>query len=648
MTTLKYRADIDGLRAIAVLPILLFHAGISGFDGGYVGVDIFFVISGFLITSIILREVNSGEFTFTNFWARRARRILPAAIVVIVSTLIAGWFLLAPQDYEDLGKSAQYQAFFGSNLFFLKESGYFDGPSELKPLLHTWSLAVEEQFYMVFPLLFILLNKLLTKQIRPALCLVALVSFVISVKMVKSDPSGAFYLLHSRAWELLVGSILAFTVTHQTHSNKLYDLVGLLGLAVIGYCVISYDASTVFPASGALLPTFGAAAIIWANSKKNTIVLRVLSIKPLVWVGLISYSLYLWHWPIMAYTRYSSTESFLLVDKIVMVAVSFLAAYFSWRFIETPFRKYKIFPTNKKILFVALIGITVLTAFTQFVERTEGYPSRLPEKVLNYAMGVERSESQIRCQLEKLEKKWEKNICKIGISSNKPTIMVWGDSHATAMLPEIVRLAKLEKEQIIFSSYGNCIPVIGAEAYYKNGTCEDFNQMMYSNIERLKIKKVVLISRWNSYLYGKDKRILAHKREDKKDTDIAKNIFQNKLASFINTLKNQGVKVWLVKQVPLQDMDVSHHLTKLAMKGVNVSDIGVHVDKHLERQSFVSSVFSELADEQVVILDPTPYFCKNNFCPAQEEGNSLYVDDDHISLQGVKKIEGLFDTLFDP
>lgn len=209
MSNISYRPDIDGLRALAIIPVLLFHVGIAGFGGGFVGVDVFFVISGYLITSIIAREVEAGEFTFSNFWARRARRILPASILMMIGCLVAGWFILAPDDYFDLGRSAREQAYFAGNFYFWKESGYFDGPSELKPLLHTWSLAVEEQFYFVFPLLFILAHRFFVNHKLSFFVLVFIASFVASVILVDDYPSSTFYLLHTRAWELLVGGLIA-------------------------------------------------------------------------------------------------------------------------------------------------------------------------------------------------------------------------------------------------------------------------------------------------------------------------------------------------------------------------------------------------------------------------------------------------------
>lgn len=208
MTTLAYRRDIDGLRAIAVLAVVLFHFGVPGITGGFVGVDVFFVISGFLITSIIWRERQAGRFSFIDFWARRARRILPALFVMIAATLAVGWFLLAPKDYEELGRSAHYQVTFTSNLLFSRQHGYFDASSDIKPLLHTWSLAVEEQFYIFFPLLLTLLSSRL-KHWRLALFAVLLVSFGMSVWAVQHEPQKAFFLLHLRAWELLAGAMLA-------------------------------------------------------------------------------------------------------------------------------------------------------------------------------------------------------------------------------------------------------------------------------------------------------------------------------------------------------------------------------------------------------------------------------------------------------
>jgi len=339
MTTLAYRRDIDGLRAIAVLAVVLFHFGVPGITGGFVGVDVFFVISGFLITSIIWRERQAGRFSFIDFWARRARRILPALFVMIAATLAVGWFLLAPKDYEELGRSAHYQVTFTSNLLFSRQHGYFDASSDIKPLLHTWSLAVEEQFYIFFPLLLALLSSRL-KHWRLALFAVLLVSFGMSVWAVQHEPQKAFFLLHLRAWELLAGAMLAVQPKREWRASPaLAQGVSLASLALILIAVLGYDAKTPFPGATALLPVLGVVGLIWANGQQPTWVARLLGTRIMVGIGLISYSWYLWHWPVFVYANYAAVDGLSALELAGLMLLSLVLGYLSWRFVETPFRE---------------------------------------------------------------------------------------------------------------------------------------------------------------------------------------------------------------------------------------------------------------------------------------------------------------------
>ena len=649
MHKMTYRSDIDGLRAMAILPILLYHAGIPGFSGGFVGVDIFFVISGFLITSIIMREVNEGDFSFTNFWVRRARRILPAALVVVVFTLIAGWFFFAPVDYIELGRSARTQAFFAANFFFWGESGYFDGPSELKPLLHTWSLAVEEQFYIVFPLVLILLHKFLPNNKRFALILFFVVSLVASIIWVKDYPSATFYLLHTRAWELLLGSLLVLLPLHSIRYRGLAEVVSLVGLATITYCVITYDSSIIFPGMSALPPTLATAALIWANGRHNTIVKQLLSLQPMVWVGLISYSLYLWHWPLIAFARYSSVEELILTDKLLLISLSIMLAYFSWKFIETPFRKKQLLVTNKKIFYSAFASILIVAMVGQQIRLAKGYPLRLPEYARNYAIGAIWSKDQKECY--KLNQAGK--LCRFGANeTSKPELFFWGDSHAAALLPGIIEKTKEHGLITLHASKSSCLPILGlGTAYLDDSKCAAFHQLMINQLEFSGIKHVLIAGAWAAYInveaVGTTFVIPSKDQSVDKNSGVAPEIFRNYLAGMVKDLRAKNIHVWIVRQVPWQAESMAHKLTKLAMENRDTTDVGLPLEEHRYRQEFVNTVFDELADDGVTILDPTPLMCTDIFCPAQKDGYSLYKDNDHLSVQGAMMLRELFEPVFD-
>ena len=336
----SYRPDIDGLRAIAVVGVVLFHAGL-GMPGGFAGVDVFFVISGYLITRLILRDLKLGDFSILTFWERRIRRILPALTVVVVAVLVTGWFLSLPFHYLVTGQSAIALAALSSNIQFWRTTDYFAPDAEENPLLHTWSLSVEEQFYIIVPFLLFLLFRLRQGHLIPTLLMIGcMVSLILSVYHLRIDPSGAFYLLPSRAWELGVGSMLA--VLPPARSRPVQSALGYTCLALILLTFFFFDPRFPFPGIAALPPVLGAAFIILAGYKNTNesspepMVTRVLGFQPIVFVGLCSYSFYLWHWPFFAYHRYLFSSPPKPSIAVGYIVISFLMAITSLYLVEKP------------------------------------------------------------------------------------------------------------------------------------------------------------------------------------------------------------------------------------------------------------------------------------------------------------------------
>jgi peptidoglycan/LPS O-acetylase OafA/YrhL len=347
---MKYRSEIDGLRALAVLPVILFHAGFKIFSGGYVGVDIFFVISGYLISSIIIVEKAQNNFSLLGFYERRARRILPALFLVLLVCLPAAWLLMLPADLKNFSKSLVSVVTFSSNFLFWRWSGYFDSASELKPLLHTWSLSVEEQFYLFFPILLIFIWKFRIKWIFFILLICCLISFSLGQFFSISRPFFSFFMLPTRGWELLLGSLLAI-YTHSSTKKELPQVLqqafSILGFGLIIWSIFSFTNTTPYPSYYALAPTIGTALIIWCANQKN-IIGQLLSHRFMVAIGLVSYSAYLWHQPILAFARHGWTE-LTQFDSALIVALTFMIAFFCWRFVEKPFRDKNRF--NRKFIF---------------------------------------------------------------------------------------------------------------------------------------------------------------------------------------------------------------------------------------------------------------------------------------------------------
>lgn len=362
-----YRREVDGLRTLAVMPVILFHAGVSVFQGGYVGVDVFFVISGFLITNIILEEKRKGAFSIIGFYERRARRILPALIFVVFATIPFAWTYLSPKDLRDYAQSVASVSLFASNFLFWDESGYFDTEAELKPLLHTWSLAVEEQYYILFPVLIFVVWRLGHRRVMGSFIGLALLSLGAAIWQVQAAPAAAFFLLPARAWELLVGAMAALALSNWISQEDIRlrfprasEALGLIGIALIAGAVLTFDETTPFPGLLALIPTVGAALVL-VFASAQTLAGRVLGLAPFVWIGLISYSAYLWHQPVFAFARHISLGE---VPQSVFLALTVLSlglAYLSWRFVEQPFRARTGF-SRRSIFALSAAGTAVMLA----------------------------------------------------------------------------------------------------------------------------------------------------------------------------------------------------------------------------------------------------------------------------------------------
>ena len=364
---MQYRPEIDGLRALAVIPVVLFHAGIAGFSGGFVGVDIFFVISGYLITSIILNEQQKDSFTLAGFYERRARRILPALMLVVLLSAVAAWYLLLPAELVDFGESLASVGVFASNILFWTQSDYFATTSEFIPLLHTWSLAVEEQFYLIFPV-FMIFTLAWTKTKRlSVLTLVAILSLIFCEWAWRNAPEANFFLAPSRVWELMAGVLCAFYL-QQARDPKLLirQLASLAGLLMLVYSIAFFDKSIPFPSLYALIPVVGTVLIILFTDK-NTLVGKILSLPFIVGVGLISYSAYLWHQPLFVFARLNSMDELSVTTLLGLSILAFIMAFISWRWVEKPFRNRNWLSQRQVLWMAALCSLILISLGLIFV-----------------------------------------------------------------------------------------------------------------------------------------------------------------------------------------------------------------------------------------------------------------------------------------
>ncbi|HEX6960944.1 MAG TPA: acyltransferase family protein [Lacipirellula sp.] len=559
---LAYRPEIDGLRALAVLAVLFFHANLAC-PGGYVGVDVFFVISGYLITSLIFKDLHSGSFTLAGFYERRARRIVPALAVVVLATLIAGWFILMPADYAALGKSALWQSFGAANFHFWLETGYFAAASEEQPLLHTWSLAVEEQFYFFIPVLLVGLYRIperFRRRVLVSLSVAAIAAgLAYAAHEVRKRPDDAFYLLPSRAWELLLGSILSILpISTSDRLRPVRELLSLVGLASILAACFLYTSDTPFPGLAAAAPCTGAFLFIWANSRDRddqplTYAGRLLATRPLVFVGLISYSLYLWHWPLFALSTYVALGPVEAEYRLAIIALSLLLATLSWRFVETPFRRRTACRTRRSVFATAAASLAGCMLLGGALLQTGGVPGRIPQTLLqrfpdepNHLMmvGKELTADDIRAG----------RLVPFGVErANQPcTMLVWGDSHAVAALPAFDELFKSWGLAGRAATHNSTPPLVNHFARTEYGLSEaslEFNREVVAYIRRNRIPHTVLVCAWDGYVELLERPVEGGASCEPVPTLDA---YQTALLETVRELRRAGTQPWIMLQPPRQ------------------------------------------------------------------------------------------------
>lgn len=649
---LKYRADIDGLRAIAVLAVIFFHAGITGFSGGFVGVDIFFVISGFLITSIILKDIQAGNFSVARFYERRIRRIFPALFPVIAFTLIIGAFLLDAVAFKAFGKSITATTLFASNILFWRESGYFDAASTTKPLLHTWSLAVEEQFYIFFPLLLIAIHRFLKSGFFPLLLGATLLSLLASIYGVYTAPSAAFYLVPTRAWELLFGSLLALGVIPGLKSHVHRNLLSITGIGLIIYSVVFYTENTLFPGANALAPVLGASLIIYSGIGGGAIINDLLSFKPVVYTGLISYSLYLWHWPLFAFAKYLLFRDLTPLEVAGIILFTVIISVLSYSFIEKPFRgNQPIIPDRKKLFVLSATVIFIASSVGGIIALQNGMPSRYPKvneviiKATNTPFWDEvKGYEKIVLQIHN-----NKTLPVIGSSKVTPVFLLWGDSHAEALIPAFSDQARQNRLSGFIATLGGSPPLLGM---HRNPTPSwHINILDVNNgvVEFIKlhpeIKTVILTSNWGGYI---DKIRSAGNGEDTHLKGI--DLFKAGLTQTVRTLLALNRHVVIVSDVPNLDFDVVRdYYFSAIFNDAYRPVLTPTIKEHYEKNRAVNGVLNELSHlSGVTLISPEPLLFdkRTGRVKTIENDNLLYRDGGHLSGDGALLVSTAFEDLF--
>lgn len=643
---MQYRADIDGLRAVAVISVVLFHAIPNAMPGGFVGVDVFFVISGYLISALIMEQNGRGTFSFVQFYERRLRRLVPAFVVVASATLVAAYLLYAPKEFEALGKSVTATILLHANHFFLDNSGYFSAPAEVTPLLHMWSLSVEEQFYLVFPAALVFI---LRRSQRPFfwLAFACLISFLASCYMVVSDQETAFFLLPFRVWEFLLGTLML--APSPPIGRKIAAIMGGVGAALVLASLILLKETSAFPGWNAIAPSLGAALLIKAGATSPTG--RALSFGPVNYIGRTSYSFYLWHWPLICFFAYVLDDKLNVGQGLLAVLASLVLAMLTYHAIEIPFRS-----TARKTgkLALALVGSTALLAAGIILDIQNGLASRLPEPL---ATELRKEALQIgpprdSCRLGNMIEADQRlaamgdaggvRVCRVGSKDVIPSLVIWGDSHGDALAPAFDEKLKQLHLAAYSLSRGGCPPMLGLERVDSpKWRCRDFNNAVMSTIERLQPDKIVIAANWPYYFRASQLATATASGLRLNDQDIA--------GALMRTLTWASSKAPVNIMAPVPDMgkDTPSVLAKTALLGKSES-VSVSLQNIRERQATsMDAIKTASSDLGIPVLDPVSLLCNETTCIGGDASGIIFADSNHLSAKGAQKLAPLLDQVID-
>jgi peptidoglycan/LPS O-acetylase OafA/YrhL len=620
-TASNYRADIDGLRAIAVLAVVGYHYIAQYFRGGFIGVDIFFVISGYLLSGIILSEVQAGTFSFSRFYERRIRRIFPALFVLLAFCTVFACFFLLPQDNLLYSRSMLASALSSSNFYFYLTSNYFDAPSADLPLLHTWSLAVEEQFYLLFPIFIVLLWLYARKYLRFAVFVVAIASFAWGVIDVRINPGAAFYLPFTRAWELMAGALLTLRVFPVPHSRFLRESLAAIGLIGILLLIAVLPSSVPFPGEWSLLPCAGAGAIILAGQERQTFVGRALSLKPLVFVGLISYSLYLWHWPLLVFSKIAilpmagSYSSKIMIPLLFVLSI--LISTFSYRFVETPFRKGPRRPGKPAVFVFGASCVFASSAFGLIIASSPGFMNRFSPSVIsvaNYLNYKTSHSAELKtafqngsCFLDRREavSDFDESRC-FSFIPGKQQVLLFGDSHAANLR---YGLENSFPEFHFYQATSSSCPPTLQQGNTKTAECKQFvDKVLNEFIPRYSVKTVLMNASWTS-------------------SDL------QYLTGTIALLQQRGIEVIVLGPLPVY----RSALPRLLATSIQNGDPGYAQRQFLHATLAIDATMSRMAREtwHVSYISLLDVLCPGGPCVEYAaSGVPLQFDMAHLTLQG--------------
>jgi peptidoglycan/LPS O-acetylase OafA/YrhL len=648
---LSYRPDIDGLRALAVVPVVLYHNGL-GFPGGYVGVDIFFVISGFLITKIIYTLVTEGKFSFVEFYDRRIRRLFPALFVMLAVVAVWSVVYLIWLDLEDFGGSLAAATTYVSNFYFYSEaSSYFQEDVRTMPLLHTWSLAVEEQFYIIVPFaIFALASGMSRRWHVPVLAAVSIVSFLFCVWQTSYSPDAAFYLLPARAWELGVGGILAIGA-FEVRNRWLRESLALVGLAAILFAIFQFYDGMPFPSWRVAIPTMGTVAILSAG-RSGSLVNRLLATTPFTFIGKVSYSFYLWHWPVILAFTYGALSPTSVGTSVLSVVVSFALAVLSWQYVERPFRQRRLLPDAKSLFAGAAFASAATVGLGLLLYVSHGLPQRHSPKVLALGPNVaERQPSRPECHEDAAERAAADRLCLRGAPGVPPSFILAGDSHAYALSDGLFAAARKRGLAGVQFTAPDFAPLPGRSSL--DGAEEDtLSPILAAYLRRHpNIRTIVLTAFWSRNASGRDYRhpltIYTDDRYDGSGAAYNPIAFHHALERFIKAFPDR--KFIILDDVPSGAALHPREYARVLYASGSAPVPGLpRAIADAERASYEPVLQAVAAANRNVVYVPLlRQLCGPNLCPIfLPNGVLRYRDGDHLSRPGSESLAPALEVLF--
>jgi peptidoglycan/LPS O-acetylase OafA/YrhL len=648
---LNYRKEIDGLRAIAVIPVILCHAGIFGFSGGYIGVDIFFVISGYLITTIILAELAQNKFSIKSFYERRAKRILPALSAVLIATTVLAYILMPANLLKSYANSLMSVVTFTSNFHFFTTSGYFSTVSDQKPLLHTWSLAVEEQFYLFFPIMLSYLWVKGKKYITQIIIVLSVISLLLAQFLAVNNFSDAnFYLIFSRAWELFAGALIALTSIQSTQmKNWQREILGFIGLFLIACSIFFFDDNTLFPSFYTLVPIIGTVLII-AFSTADTLTGKFLANRLFVGIGLISYSLYLWHQPFFAFLRLKSIGEPELQLFIAAIALTFICAWLSYQYVEKPFRRKPSSDAKPRftILQYASMSMVLFIVIGLIGVSKRGLQSRFADS--GYIESIKFSPKRKACHYNGRNFEQPEDSCRY--FGKDVTWATFGDSHTVEPAYALAKMLEPKDTGLLHLSFSGCLPSLLFDV--KGSACTEWVKTALSYLEKNStIENVYIGFNYNGFLFGShrnhypkipnnDPSLLLTAEYSHLGAKETRELYWQGLSQMVERLMASGKTVYLQYPIPELPAHISTILTPFSIFGGGLRfDLKntTTADYYFTRNNYILAKLNSLDyGEQLIAVKPFKLLCHTTHCPAVSDGKSLYFDDGHLSIEGAKKL----------